>query len=193
MTCPGPHLAARPGPGRSGPGVPPSPAAALGQRLPRKNEQSPVSSPRDTPCTALLPPQPRLGRPLNLGRAGRRAALGEALQPPRAGYSLEAAWVPPPPPPPPPPRRPRGAAGWEPRRPHPSRPPLRLFRVRAGPQPPCPTRLAEPPGKTAPGRQRASPQTPPTEPRTHSHSEAGTRSARQPRPWRTWRPSPGLC
>lgn len=166
----------------------PSPAA-LGQQLPRKHEQSPVSSPRDTPCAVLLPPHPRPSpRSRPSGEAGGRRGPRPSSRSARA-----TACKPPgsPPQPPPPPRSPRGA-GWEPRRPHPSRPPPRLFRVPAARSRPAPPAWPSPREKTAPGRQRANPQTP-TEPRTHSHSAAGTRSAPQPRPWRTWRPSAGLC
>lgn len=143
MTCPGPHLSASLGPGRSGPWM--YPQAALGQRLPAKPEQSPrlgapVPGTRPAPSSCHL----TLGRLPNLGRAGRREALGGALRPQRPGPGVGAAGVP-------------AASDTEGARAgglatrHPVAPALPGPH---GPQPPCPTRQASPQGKRCRGEKK---------------------------------------
>lgn len=160
------------------------PQAALGQRLPAKPEQSPrlgapVPGTRPAPSSCHL----TLGRLPNLGRAGRREALGGALRPQRPGPGVGAAGVP-------------AASDTEGARAgglatrHPVAPALPGPH---GPQPPCPTRQASPQGKRCRGDGEPVPGPPRRGAHTHSHSAAEPRPVRQPRPWRTWRPSPGLC
>lgn len=161
------------------------PQAALGQRLPEKPEQSPrlgapVPGTRPAPSSCHL----TLGRLPNLGRAGRREALGGALRPQRPGPGVGAAGVFP------------AASDTEGARAgslatrHPV---ASALPGPHGPQPPCPTRQASPPGKQRRGDGEPAPGPPRRGAHTHSHSAAEPRPVRQPRPWRTWRPSPGLC
>lgn len=161
------------------------PQAALGQRLPAKPEQSPrlgapVPGTRPAPSSCHL----TLGRLPNLGRAGRREALGGALRPQRPGPGVGAAGVLP------------AASDTEGARAgslatrHPV---ASALPGPHGPQPPCPTRQASPPGKRRRGDGEPAPGPLRRGAHTHSHSAAEPRPVRQPRPWRTWRPSPGLC
>ena len=182
MTCPGPHLSASLGSGRSGPWVylAGSTRAAPSQEA-RAEPASRVSGPRDTPCTVLLPPHPR---PSPQSRSSWELG-GSGWGPPatapgtRRGGRLG------------PPRRlgDREGAGCGPRRP----PPRRTGSSgSARPTAALPHPPSEPPRKRRLRGSKPAPRPQRRGAHTHSHSVAEPHPVRQPRPLRTWRPSPGL-